>query len=143
MTDHAFTQFSRVVPPEWIDYNGHMNEALYSHALVEANEAFLDFLDLGQSYLDATGCALYTVESHLYFLKECGQGEVLRARSRVEDAGEKVLRVATVLTNDAGEEVLRGSNVYLHVGPSGVEPFPPERRESLAAMAGPSPTAEP
>ncbi len=30
------------MPPEWIDYNGHMMDAYYFLAFTEATEAFLD-----------------------------------------------------------------------------------------------------
>ena len=40
----------RVVPPEWIDYNGHMMDAYYFLAFTEATEAFLDHVGLGAAY---------------------------------------------------------------------------------------------
>jgi len=40
----------RVVPPEWIDYNGHMMDAYYFLAFTEATEAFLDYVGLGAAY---------------------------------------------------------------------------------------------
>ena len=40
----------RTVPPEWIDYIGHMMDAYYFVAFTEATEAFLDHLGLGERY---------------------------------------------------------------------------------------------
>ena len=45
----------RVVPPEWIDYNGHMMDAYYFLAFTEATEAFLDHVGLGAAYPARTG----------------------------------------------------------------------------------------
>lgn len=126
-----FTEYSRTVEEGWIDYNGHMNEVYYSHVLVEANEAFLDHLGLGADYARATGNGMYTVESHLYFLKECLAGETLRASSRVLEVRPKVLRVETLVRNDRDEEVLRGESVYVHMGSDGAVPLADERYAAL------------
>lgn len=135
MTSHVFSEFSTTVAPEWIDYNGHMNEAYYSFVLVEANEAFLDSLGLGAEYVAATAYALYTVESHLYFLKECREGETLTATSVVDEAKSKSVRVHTIVSNAAGEEVLKGETVYLHMSETGVSPLPEERLKELQRIA--------
>lgn len=114
-----FTEYSRTVEGAWIDYNGHMNEAYYAHVLVEANELFLEHLGLSADYARNTGNGMYTVESHLYFLKECREGDVLRASSRVLEVRAKVLKVETLVRNADGDDVLRGESVYVHMGPSG------------------------
>lgn len=130
----AFAEYSRAVEPAWIDYNGHMNEAYYAHVLVEANETFLEHLDLSADYARATGNGMYTVESHLYFLKECREGDVLRASSRVLQARSKVLRVETLVRNSDGDDVLRGESVYVHMGPEGSVALSEERLSGLQAL---------
>ncbi|WP_338044280.1 thioesterase family protein [Paracoccus yeei] len=37
-----------MVPPEWTDYNGHMNEAFYLVAAAGATDRFLDMIGAGQ-----------------------------------------------------------------------------------------------
>ena len=66
------------MPPEWIDYNGHMMDAYYFLAFTEATEAFLDHVGLGAAYQARTGGGIYTAESHLCFVSGVTEGAVLR-----------------------------------------------------------------
>ena len=66
--DELLATGSRTVPPEWIDYNGHMMDAYYFLAFTEATEAFLDHVGLGAAYRARTGSGIYTAEGHLCFL---------------------------------------------------------------------------
>ena len=62
------------MPPEWIDYNGHMMDAYYFLAFTEATEAFLDHVGLGAAYQARTGSGIYTAESHLCFCQRRDRG---------------------------------------------------------------------
>src|SRR5207237_154483 len=83
----------RTVPPEWIDYIGHMMDAYYFVAFTEATEAFLDHLGLGERYRTDSGCGMYTVESHLCFTKSVRAGAVLIYDSQLLGCDEKRLHV--------------------------------------------------
>jgi acyl-CoA thioester hydrolase len=58
------------VRPEWIDYNGHMRDGYYALAFSFITDAFLDYVGLDTLYRARSGCALYTLEMHLNFLRE-------------------------------------------------------------------------
>ncbi|WJV45171.1 thioesterase family protein [Streptomyces flavofungini] len=73
----------QVVPPEWIDYNGHMSEGYYSLAFGFATDAMMDAVGLDAAYREATGCSLYTVEAHLRYLRDVAEGAHLAVRTRV------------------------------------------------------------
>ena len=121
-----FTGYRTAVRPEWIDYNGHLNDAAYAVVCSEANELFLDALDLGAGYRARTGCALYTVQAHLSFLAQVGPGAELTGESEVVGLDAKRLRVRTALLDGAGTRVFTGEYLYLHVDTSAgrVTPFP-------------------
>lgn len=72
------TLHTATVQPEWLDYNQHMTEGFYAVAFCQASEAFLDYLDIGPAYRERTGCTIYTVESHLNYLRELKVGAPLR-----------------------------------------------------------------
>lgn len=129
----GFTDFRTTVASEWVDYNGHMNDSAYSVVCTAANEAFLEHLGLSAAYRERTGAALYTVEAHLRFLRECREGETIAASSVVESFDAKRLWVRTMLLGGTGAPVFEGRYLYLHVGPDGVTPFPPDRVGVLAA----------
>jgi acyl-CoA thioesterase FadM len=128
-----FTGFSCGVPPQAIDYNGHMNDAAYAQVLTDANEVFLDALGLSAGYREATGCAMYTVEITIKFLAEVNADDTITAESRVVSHDTKRLRVhSTLRVGDT--DVATGDSLYLHVdtGKGKVTAFPTDRADVLA-----------
>src|SRR5262249_1308268 len=117
------------VREEWIDYNGHLRDAGYALGLREANEALLAHLGLSEDYRAGTGQAMYTVESHIRYLAEAKQGDVIEAASLLVSADAKRLRLHTVLRRHDGTPVATGEYLYLHIGEAagGVTPLPPDR----------------
>ncbi|MFE4722958.1 thioesterase family protein, partial [Streptomyces sp. NPDC056728] len=62
------------VRAEWIDYNGHMSEAFYVLVFGHATDALMIETGLHSGYRESTGCSLYTVESHLRYLRDVPEG---------------------------------------------------------------------
>jgi acyl-CoA thioesterase FadM len=128
----------RTVPPEWIDYIGHMMDAYYFVAFTEATEAFLDHLGLGERYRAEAGCGMYTVESHLCFGKSVRAGTVLRYESQLLGCDEKRLHVFHRMTQSPGGDVAATSELmFLHVDIASerVTPMPPDRRRAASRLA--------
>ncbi|MFC7817777.1 MULTISPECIES: thioesterase family protein [unclassified Streptomyces] len=71
------------VRPDWIDYNGHMSEAFYVLVFGHATDALMIETGLDSGYRESTGCSLYTVESHIRFLRDVPEGAHLAIRTRV------------------------------------------------------------
>jgi acyl-CoA thioester hydrolase len=124
----------RVVPPEWIDYNGHMMDAYYFLAFTEATEAFLDHVGLGAAYRARTGCGIYTAESHLCFLAPVTLGAALSYQTLLLGHDPKRLHVFHQMTS-SGVVVATCELMFLHVGAGGVLPMPPERASAVAELA--------
>ncbi len=99
----------RTVPPEWIDYIGHMMDAYYFVAFTEATEAFLDHLGLGEHYRADSGCGMYTVESHLCFSRSVRAGTVLRYDSQLLGCDQKRLHVFHRMSQSPGEAIWNAS----------------------------------
>jgi acyl-CoA thioesterase FadM len=72
-----------VVRPDWIDYNQHMSEGYYGVAFGEVTDAFMDFVGLDEVYRTRTRCTIYTVETHIYFLRELKAGSPLDFATQV------------------------------------------------------------
>ncbi len=98
------------VQPDWIDYNGHLSEAYYVLAFGFATDQVMDALGLDAAYRADSGCSLYTVEAHVRYLAETGDGAALVITTTVVDAGAKKLHLAHEMrSNDvliATEELL-------------------------------------
>ncbi len=75
--------YAATVPPEWIDYNGHMNVAAYVAAFDQASDAVLEHLGLGSAYRAASGCSLFVVESHVNYLHELVEGTPIRVDAQL------------------------------------------------------------
>jgi len=131
-----FAQYKTEVREEWIDYNGHLNDAGYAILLSEANEVLLAELGLSVDYRARTGRAMYTVESHIRYLAECRLGDRLEAASLLVSADLKRMRVHTVLTRSDGTAVATGEHLYLHVDDAvgRVTEMPAGRWEAVEAL---------
>lgn len=69
--------YTDVVPPEWIDYNGHMNVAYYVLAFDHATDAFMSFLGMGPDYRQREHCSAFVVETHVNYHRELVTGNPL------------------------------------------------------------------
>ncbi len=55
---------------DWLDAYGHLNEAYYLVPFSNTSWRMQDHVGLGVEYFKRTGCAMYTVETHIRYLKE-------------------------------------------------------------------------
>jgi acyl-CoA thioesterase FadM len=124
----------RVVPPEWIDYNGHMMDAYYFVAFTAATEVFLDHVGLGAAYQARTGSGIYTAESHLCFLSSARLGTALRVRTQLLGHDAKRLHVFHQMTC-ADRLAATCELMFLHVSGDRVGPVPAEAAAAVAALA--------
>lgn len=128
----------RTVPPEWIDYIGHMMDAYYFLAFTEATEVFLDYLGLGEGYRAASGCGMYTVESHLCFGASVREGAVLTYDSQLLGEDAKRLHVFHRMSVSPSSAVAAtGEFMFLHVDihAERVVPMPSERWKAVSRLA--------
>jgi len=131
-----YARYRAEVPEEWIDYNGHLNDAGYAIVLGEANEVLLAHLGLSEAYRTDTGRAMYTAESHIRYLAEARPGDVIEAASLLVSADAKRMRVHTLLRRGDGVPIATGEYFYLHVDQAagGVTAMPPDRWAAVDAL---------
>jgi acyl-CoA thioester hydrolase len=75
--------YTGLVPPEWIDYNGHMNVAYYVLAFDHATDAFLDYLGMGPDYRDGENCSTFVVEAHVNYQRELMARDPMRITTQL------------------------------------------------------------
>ncbi|WP_105036982.1 thioesterase family protein [Cryobacterium aureum] len=113
------------VQPDWIDYNGHLSEAYYVLAFGFATDQVMDGLGLDAAYRSLSGCSLYTVEAHVRYLAETGEGAALTITSTIVGAGAKKLHLAHEMRSGgtliATEELLA---LHVDAGTGRTAPFP-------------------
>lgn len=66
----TLTHHTEPLQNEWLDAYGHLNEAFYLVPFSNATWVLQDHFGIGVDYFKRTGCALYTVETHIRYLKE-------------------------------------------------------------------------
>ncbi len=94
---------SEALRDEWLDAYGHLNEAYYLVPFSNATWALQDHFDIGVPYFEQTGCAIYTLESHLRYLKEVRAPATFDIESMILEADAKRIRFAHVMFVDGSE----------------------------------------
>lgn len=98
----------------WIDYNGHMQDAYYGLVFSYAVDSLQDEVGFDAEYRARTGCTIYLLEDHKYFLREVKAGEVVIVETSVLAVDAKRFHLHAVMTCD-GEPVAVGEFMELHV----------------------------
>jgi carnitine 3-dehydrogenase len=107
--------FATGVPADWVDYNGHVHESRYLQLFADATDALLGRLGLDAGHLEAGG-SYFTVETHLFHLRQLEAGDRVSVTTQVLDADEKRLHVFhTLLRDGEGDPVATAEQMLLHV----------------------------
>ncbi len=113
------------VRPEWVDYNGHMHEAYYVLVFGNATDAFYDHIGMDQAYRERTETSVYTLEAHINFLDEVGEGTALAVTTQVLGLDDKRLHLFhTMRRGDDGRLVATYELMALHVDMAGPRAAP-------------------
>ncbi len=104
----------RVVPTDWVDYNGHTNDSRYMQITSEAGDRFMRLIGVDESYLQS-GRSYYTVESHLNFVAQSHAGDHLRVTVQLLSHDAKRLHIFTVVQHDDDSVVATAEHMMLHV----------------------------
>jgi acyl-CoA thioesterase FadM len=88
---------SEPVRDAWLDAYGHLNEAYYLVPFSNASWALQEYFDIGVAYFERCGAALYTVESHVRYLKEVRAPALMEVGSMVLASDPKRIHIAHVL----------------------------------------------
>ncbi|MFE3547201.1 thioesterase family protein [Streptomyces kronopolitis] len=135
--------FRRTVQDDWIDYNGHLSEAYYVLVFGFATDALMAAAGLGPSYRERSGCSLYTVETHVRYLREVARDTELTVRTTVLGVDGKKLRFLHEMFagEPTGEPVATGEQFTLHVDRAAGRsvPLPEATRAFLADLIAPAP----
>jgi len=106
----------RVIPVDWTDRNGHMNEGRYGQIFSDAADAVLDHVGAGPDYI-AAGHSYFTVETGLRFLAETHAGERVEVQTRITEGSGKKLRCWHEMRRKADGTLLATCDqLMIHVG---------------------------
>ena len=104
------------VLPQWVDYNGHMSESCYLLVFGDGSDAFFRYVGIDEDYRERGGHSLYTVETHVFNLREASQGDPLRLTLQLLDLDEKRLHIFHAMFHAASGELLAtAEQMLVHV----------------------------
>ncbi len=126
----------RRVPPDWTDYNNHMNEARYLQCFADATDGFARLVGIDAEYM-AQGGSIFTVETHIRHLDEVRALEPIYAETQLLEGRGKKMHVFHWLRHESGRLLATGEHLLLHVNleTRASEPFRAPVAEKLAEVA--------
>ena len=104
----------RVVPTDWTDYNGHMNEARYLEAFSEATDRFMQIIGCDAAYI-ASGGSYFTAETHIRHLDEVRAGEPVHVDTQCLAGAGKKMHLFNSLYHRDGRLLATGEHMLIHV----------------------------
>jgi acyl-CoA thioester hydrolase len=130
--------YKDTVRKEWIDYNGHLNDGYYAVAFSLAAETFLDYIGLYLDYREKTQCSIYTVETHILYLRELKEHAPLEISCRLLGFDTKRIHIFQEMRHaEAGYVAATCEVMFLHVNQKGIArsaAIPDETQVLLAEM---------
>jgi acyl-CoA thioester hydrolase len=134
--------FDTVVAREWIDYNGHMNDAAYSIIFSRAVDVFMDRIGIDEATRKATGYTLYTLKSVVHFHKEARLDTPLSVTGQIIEHDSKRVRLWLNMTaGPSGPQLATSEQLLISIDQSGDAAKAVNWRPSTLAALGALATA--
>ncbi|GEK73286.1 MULTISPECIES: thioesterase family protein [Halomonas] len=114
---------TRVVP-EWVDYNGHMNDAEYARVFSLGVEALMDAIGLDEAGRRRHGYTVYTLETHLCYRREAHEGQPLAVDVTVLDRDAKRLHVFFEMRDTEGTLLATSEQMLMGIDSEAGRPAP-------------------
>jgi len=126
------------VRPEWIDYNGHLMDGYYAVAFSAVTDRLLELVGFGPAYPAASGHSVYTVESHIVYLRELRAGARLVYTTQLLGHDDQRIHLVHTMA-EAGSAQSAATNelllVHVRQAPAAVVPMPTDALDRLAQLA--------
>jgi len=97
----------------WLDDYGHLNEAYYLLPFTNTTWKFQDHFGIGVDYFNKTGCAIYTVETHLRYIDEVRSPALIEVETIVLGCDTKKIWFAHMMMVE-GKLCATGEFMVLH-----------------------------
>ena len=131
----ALTLYDTVVASDWVDYNGHMNDAAYALVFSRATDALMDRIGLDAAARKASGRTLYTLQVMLHYMQEASEGAPLFVACQLLEHDDKRMRIWLEMRAGRDGPVLAASEqLLLSIDKNEGAKAAPWRMETLAAL---------
>jgi len=130
--------YDAIVLPDWVDYNGHMNDAAYAIPFSRAIDAMMAMVGLDEAGRVATNHTIFTLAMQMRYHHEVKQGEPLKVSGQIIEMDAKRIRLYQWLSHGSDDTLLATCEQLLaSVDQSGpkIAAFPESVGEKLQAIA--------
>lgn len=93
------------VKKEYVDYNNHMNDAAYFKMFSLATEHFMDAIGLDAKGREEMDYSIFTLESHVRYLKEIKEGKKFSISCQILQHDKKRIHLFLVMNNEKSEKI--------------------------------------
>lgn len=124
------------VKKEWVDYNGHMNDAAYALVFSRALDALLEDAGLTARFIEQEQYTVFTLEAHLMYLAEAHQDQQLAVSAVILDQDAKRLHLWFDMQNHQNETVATSEQMIMGMDQAAGRPapFPETLQQGLASV---------
>ncbi|MFC3041188.1 thioesterase family protein [Virgibacillus xinjiangensis] len=131
------------VRQEWVDYNGHMNDAEYVRVFSWGVDRFMKLIGITDEFREENHYTIYTMETHVCYLNELKEGEPIEVHLQMLDYDAKRAHVFFELYGPEGRRAATSEQMLMGIDQSTGRPgpFPEEifiQVEELGASYKPS-----
>ncbi|MGB8713516.1 MAG: thioesterase family protein [Onishia taeanensis] len=112
------------VPREWVDYNGHMNDAEYARAFSLGVEALMERIGLDAAGRQRHGYTIYTLETHLCYRRAAHEHQALCIDVTLLERDAKRLHVLFTMQDTAGNLLASSEQMLMGIDSVNDRPAP-------------------
>ncbi len=105
---------NRVIPIDWTDYNGHMNESRYGQIFSDAADKVMEMIGADAVYI-AGGNSYFTAETKIRYLDETHAGDGVFVTSQIIIGEGKKLKLYHQMFHDDARLLATAEQFLLHV----------------------------
>jgi acyl-CoA thioester hydrolase len=135
----ALPVLEATVVSEWVDYNGHMNDAAYALVFSRAGDALMDRIGLDAAARKRTGQSLFTLQVMLHYFMEAKEGDALAVTCQLLEHDDKRMRVWLDMSTPGGDRLAASEQLLISValgeGATRAAPWAFETKAALDALA--------
>src|SRR5271155_646565 len=111
----ALPVLEATVVSEWVDYNGHMNDAAYAIVFSRSIDALMDRVGLDAAARKRSGQSLFTLQMMLHYFKEAKEGDALAVTCHILEHDDKRMRVWLDMSAPSGERLAASEQLLISV----------------------------
>lgn len=122
---------------DWVDYNGHMNDAAYAQVFSIAVDELMVKLGIDAEFRNQHHYSIYTLETHLIYLVEAHEGQQLDVTIQLLDHDKKRLHVFFEMRDTDGNRIATSEQMLMgmDMDEGRPTPFPTPIADAIEQLA--------